>query len=347
MGDAEERLSTAALHFLITRSQWQLILLSFTSIFRYATMASKPPDDQAERQAMSNEATPLLNISSLSRRVYDASIVRRYPVAENQLPALPSCPWKLRLLSGDGTKVESKDPYPSFTYLDLRRQQNESWATSRLEEGVQLAKASKHKEAESCYKEGLDLVPTHTQLMVAYGALCANLGRTQEAISRLERALEIDPTAANAEQYLTTIRQQQEQRDQQRQQRQGRHPNRDKTTTLALRTDNALQDAMAESVLAGDGASKPNGKYPLLADDEDGNYANDSDESKDERRRRRHKKKSKKKKRKKKRRRYDSDSSDSTSSRRRSKKRKKKHERSRDRSDSEEVPPISRRYDSS
>lgn len=310
-------------------------------------MASKSTgDEDLKQQDTGDGVAPLntapLNIPSLARRAYDATITsRHFAPSSNPLPALSHCPWTLRSVSSkNGSKTESKDPYPSFTYLDLRRQQNESWATSRLEEGVELAKSGKSKEAEACYMEGLNLVPSHTELMVAYGALCANLGRTTEGIARLERALELDPAAANAEQYLTIIRQEQRNREQQKQ----RHPNRDKTTTLALRSDKALQDAMAESVIAGSRASVLDDKYPLLTNDDD------DDDSKDERRRRHRKKSKKKKKRKKKRRRYDSDTSDSDSSRRRSKKkRKKRHNRSPDTSDSDEstTRETRRRHDSS
>ena len=293
---------------------------------------NKPPgDDDA------NESTLQLNIPSLARRACDATIARslasRCPITTDCL--LSNTPWKLRFTSSNSNGSSSTirtaesnngDPYPFFSYLDLRRQQNDSWSTSRLEEGISLAKLGKSHEAEACYREGLDLSPSHTQLLVAYGALCANLGRRNEGIAKLKRALELDPETENAQKYLTVIEEQQQQQRERR-----NRDNTASTTKLTLRTDMAMRSAMAESAIQGQQQQQQNSttvsdeKYPLLPEQEDGS----STEEEDRRARRR-------KRKKKKRRRHDSD--DSSDEERRRKKRKKRRR-------AEESPR--RRHDSS
>ncbi|KAI2493506.1 hypothetical protein MHU86_21017 [Fragilaria crotonensis] len=227
---------------------------------------------------------------------------------------LSHTPWVLRY-SEDASQSPNQ-PYPSFSYLDLRRQQGDSWAASNLAEGIALAKAGKSKEAEACYQQSLDLVANHAPTLVAYGALCANLGRTDEGIARLKEALAVDSSVENGKKYLDAIEQQQLVK----QQREIR--SRENANTLTLRADNALQSAIAESAISfsdGQQHDLADAKYPLLPE----NYTSSSE---DDNRRRKRKKKKKKRKRK----RHDSDDSSEEGSRRRRKMRKKHRRRSRD-----------------
>jgi tetratricopeptide (TPR) repeat protein len=274
-------------------------------------------------------------ISSLAQRAHDATIVRNFSCSprngngsggEYDLMLLPSTPWKLRYNKTGSesalvtTNTSTDCPYPPFNYLDLRRYQNNSWATSRFLEGVSLAKAGKLIEAEACYREGLDLVPNHAPMLVAYGALCANLGRTDEGIAKLEQALTFNPDVENGRIYLNAIRQKQQQEQLGKPQRE-RRPRENNTSGLTLRTDKALQSAMAEhAITSAEGERLKESldeKYPLLAE-------KDVISSGDDHHRRRRKEKKKKRRTK----RYDSDSSSDEESRRRRKKRKKRRRNS-------------------
>lgn len=109
-------------------------------------------------------------MSDLLARLYDPSIVRRFERANANAfiessssssitvdGGLTSIPWKLNIQDNNVNNIEEEGKpvnlnYPSWSYLDLRRTQNTSWATSRLEEGVRLAKDSKYRQAEKCYR---------------------------------------------------------------------------------------------------------------------------------------------------------------------------------------------------
>lgn len=97
--------------------------------------------------------------------------------------------------------------YPSWNYLTLRHKQNTTWAESQFELGVSLAKSAlvvdddpssenRHRQqkelmqkAEECYKKGLDMIPHHSRILTAYGALCINDGRLELAQELLQRAI--------------------------------------------------------------------------------------------------------------------------------------------------------------
>lgn len=97
--------------------------------------------------------------------------------------------------------------YPSWNYLTLRHKQNTTWAESQFELGVSLAKSAlvvdddpssenRHQQqkelmqkAEECYKKGLDMIPHHSRILTAYGALCINDGRLELAQELLQRAI--------------------------------------------------------------------------------------------------------------------------------------------------------------
>lgn len=130
-----------------------------------------------------------------------------------------------------GRKRRRNDSIPNYSYLDLRLSQNAAWAKSQLQLGVGHARkaqaiqdemhfvteasAREYKKAEQCYRDGLDLVPSHPELLVALGALCANLGgRDDEAADLLTRAVEVtsgnamgkdSSVSSNARKYLNKV----------------------------------------------------------------------------------------------------------------------------------------------
>lgn len=235
------------------------------------------------------------NVSSFLQHMYNPSITRDIESRVDPNDAdLIEVPWKLSHTDDNGEKSngahiqsdevgannnDSSPVYPSMSYLDLRRIQNTEWATDRLREGVRLAKEGNAAKAEECYKEGIDLVPTHAQLFVAYGALCANLGRTREAIDKLEYALELDPNVANAQAYINVIR--------------NKVPPRQAGSVS--RSQTALKDALMERSFLQESkssADNQNEKYPLLHEEEEEKMDanNNHDETKDAKRKHRHKK---------------------------------------------------------
>jgi len=269
--------------------------------------------------------------STISQQIHDASIV---PEAEKTVDGveLSNIPWKLRYTDEVTSQMKADrsngtpDHFPPWNYLDLRRTQNSQWATKQLTEGIDFAKAGNEGEAEAFYKKGLHLVPDHVDLLVAYGALCANQGRMDEAIEKLEKAITLDPQSPNAQSYLDAVRRRQVETSQ-----------RQKSPSVDIRTDRALHDAELENaILFGSSkkrtkaASISNHTYPLVNEDSDEKA--DADSSVD-RRTRKHKKKERKykKRSKRKRSRHDFDSGDESieaeykgrEGKRRSKKRKK------------------------
>lgn len=240
------------------------------------------------------------NVSSFLQRMYNPSITRDIESRMDPNDAdLIHVPWKLSHTDDNGEKSngahiqsdevgasnnDSSPVYPSMSYLDLRRIQNTEWATDRLREGVRLAKEGNAAKAEECYKEGIDLVPTHAQLFVAYGALCANLGRTREAIDKLEYALELDPNVANAQAYINVIR--------------NKVPPRQAGSVS--RSQTALKDALMERSFLQESkssADNQNEKYPLLHEEEEEKMDanNNHDETKDAKRKKHRHKKAKRK----------------------------------------------------
>ena len=100
--------------------------------------------------------------------------------------------------------------YPPWNYLTIRHEQNYNWAQSQLEKGVEYAKTALQQQqqqqqtvsstslssslllekAESCYKQGLGLIPSHIGLLTAYSALCINDNRLLKAKQMLIGAIE-------------------------------------------------------------------------------------------------------------------------------------------------------------
>ena len=200
-------------------------------------MASRSPtDDDKLAPAISTLHAPPADLRSyVLRRLTDPLIVRSYeaslPSSSRSSSALTRTPWICHphrsgddgATPPDGSRGVSRKRddrgqewgggrvLPPYNYLDLRARQNKSWATTRLKKGVEHAERAaatgnppstvtgEWSKAEACYKEGLDLCPSHPELLVAYGALCANRGRDEEARRWLEKAVEVTIISTTAD----------------------------------------------------------------------------------------------------------------------------------------------------
>ena len=252
--------------------------------------------------------------------------------------------------------------YPPWNYLTLRHAQNTSWAQSQFDRGVSYAKAAAalHQscensmalinKAEVCYKEGLEMVPHHIQILTAYGALCINDGRLEMARDLLDKAIQYadadadanfvlnkvsstnrNRTLEDAKTYLSVVEGKLRGREQMEQasKKKGQH------MALSSKAEQAMNDALAErafsvgddpkkaSVSVAVSGAKSHGKYELLSSSEDNDNEQEEDNEslhkrkkkdshrKKKRRRRESKHKHRRRRdRRKKRQRYDSSSSD-------------------------------------
>eukprot|EP01125_Pyxidicula_operculata_P008086 TRINITY_DN2738_c0_g1_i2.p1 TRINITY_DN2738_c0_g1~~TRINITY_DN2738_c0_g1_i2.p1 ORF type:complete len:319 (+),score=44.99 TRINITY_DN2738_c0_g1_i2:94-957(+) len=91
---------------------------------------------------------------------------------------------------------------PTLYYDHLRSTQNRSWASKIVEDGVILAKDGKTKDAISMYNTAIEVDPMHADAYVARGAANFNLRLYKDAVEDFNVALEIDPNHINAKTYL-------------------------------------------------------------------------------------------------------------------------------------------------
>ena len=165
----------------------------------------------------------------LLRKLSDASLVKRYERGESEWDETKGADFILNPLeameltsnqssttsaaitiSSDGTNggpvetnARSHFNYPSWNYLSLRHEQNSAWAQLQFEKGIEYAKEALNpsckqnlshdlaSKAEVYYKEGLAMVPHHTRLLTAYGALCINNGRWEMAHDLLTKGIRL------------------------------------------------------------------------------------------------------------------------------------------------------------
>lgn len=192
----------------------------------------QPDDDGSTRTNVGDDLGPLL-----LAQLCAPTIVKSYEerngedgVMLSHVPWAISAPDEPSAISA-GRKRRRNDSVPNYSYLDLRLSQNAAWGKSQLQRGVGHARkaqtiqdemhsvteasAREYKKAEQCYRDGLDLVPSHPELLVALGALCANLGgRDEEAADLLTRAVEVtsgdamgkdSSVGSNARKYLNEV----------------------------------------------------------------------------------------------------------------------------------------------
>jgi tetratricopeptide (TPR) repeat protein len=182
---------------------------------------------------------PTISLDELSRRLFSPYEIPK-PAGDEAEPSdqsLSYIAWQLKQSHANNDRSSSS--FPTFSYLDLRRQQNTAWATDRLTEGNAILFEDPRK-AENLYKQGLDLVPDHVELLVGYGKLLAQTKRRPLALAKFLRALEVDPSCISAKENLERVRQheillRQESR---------------KVAAPVLRESSAFQDVLLERSLA-------------------------------------------------------------------------------------------------
>jgi hypothetical protein len=279
---------------------------------------TRPKHGDSDEHHNANSHVP--SLSELSQRLHcpvDYKTVLPISVNMTKHPetSLSYIPWRLQQIHADGTSkddaFENLDGnkngtmtndtthedqpqhifFPSYSYLDLRRQQNNSWASERHKEGMQQFFINPTK-AETKFLEGLDLVPDHVDLLADYGKLLISNNDFVAAEAKLKRALDLDPNHKLAKDQLDRL----EQRQRRTQQHQGRLLNR---KIKVARESSAYNDVLMERALAMEDNPEEDGEE----------YA-----SKNKKRSHRDRKHSKRKKKRRRRRRYYSSSSASSDS---------------------------------
>lgn len=307
---------------------------------------SKPQEEQGRQEDVEKQRF----MSDLSKKMhcpmdYKKKIPFLYHSDDGRLKAAPESslsyiPWRLKIADDDvsddkpvdGNRPSETEPstaeatavlkFPAWTYLDLRRRQNNSWASDRLKEGNELLFINPTK-AETKFLEGLDLVPDHVDTLAAYAKLLMTNNDFSSAESKLKLALETDPDHKQAQKVQLELNRKKEGRirmlqQQQRQKELLRNvPTRDFLTSRNIQVSNGnsiYSDVLMERALT-------MGDDEQDAVEKSGNHSDDSEQSRQRRSRksRKERKRSKKKKRKRRRKKrrhryYSSDSEDDGSS---------------------------------
>eukprot|EP00980_Cylindrotheca_fusiformis_P020742 scaffold7745_cov103-Cylindrotheca_fusiformis.AAC.3 len=295
-------------------------------------------DDHDKRQHGANN-TGILSLSELSLRLHCPVDYRQVlpriseDMKKHPETSLSYIPWKLnqpsaalndtttskkdaveRSLPGKTTATKNNPSeekqqhifFPSYSYLDLRRQQNTRWASGKHKEGMEHFFINPTK-AESKFLEGLDLVPDHVDLLASYGKLLLSNDKFVSAETKLRRALSIDPNHRLAKEQLDRLERRQALVEGRERKKKDIELSR---KIKVVRESSVYNDVLMERALASG-----------CDDDDDGDKnAQEEDSSRrinreDKKRSRRSRKdsKRKKKKRRKRRRRYYSSSSASSS----------------------------------
>jgi hypothetical protein len=274
----------------------------------------------------------LPSLADLSRRLHcPVEILEENAEAPEAPPPPP--PQTSSTTDDDGHKQQQNKSFPLVSYLDLRRHQNVAWANDRLQEGNELVFCDPAK-AERLFQQGLDLVPDHADLLVAYGTVLAQtIKRRPLAILKLNCALEIDPNHVGAKEQLERVQLQHQSLLRRRHERNNVVP--------VARESSVYQDVLMERSLAALDSLPQKG--PEDHEDEDGeNHSSEIPPRRKEssRKHHHHHKKHRKKRRKRSRSSSPSSDDDETSSdssyakRKKRRKRKRRHDVSSDSSSS-------------
>jgi hypothetical protein len=268
--------------------------------------------DGDENDQIINANDSIMSLSDLSRRMHCPINYRAVlPNLDHADESLTHIPWKFGIEkqtdeivnqgaikpdnSSSPQAITNNKPFPSCSFLDLRRQQNSAWASERHKEGMKLIFINPI-QAESKFLEGLDLVPDHVDLLVDYGRLLISNKRWEFAEARLKRAIALDPDHKQAKESLDRLQQSNLRRSQQLE-----IVSRNKKLTVG-RESSVYNDVLMErSLLMGDTI------------DNDADEASDILQQNSRKRSKRTRKHKKSKKRKRKRRRYYSSSSSDSS----------------------------------
>jgi tetratricopeptide (TPR) repeat protein len=223
--------------------------------------------------------------------------------------------------SSQSAATPDTQPAPSasflpVSYLELRRQQNVAFADKKAVEAADAGLLD-HAQAETLYRQALDLVPDHVPSLLGYAKLLYKTGRLRQAQRTLGDVLELEPDNTTALQYNTSL-----ERTFRQQENQARLGGRGasavaagsllssgkKRKDLQMRESSAFQDALLERNLAMDGAMDGLGDFveegdggaqPKRDKHNDSDSCDSDKEDQLRRKRHRHKKDQKRKKKKK------------------------------------------------
>lgn len=275
--------------------------------------------------ASTSETTALISLDELTRRLYCPEPKVNQVLSQNDPGfSASSVPWNIQYslsseevskANGEGNDLPIDDvnvsaissfSLPSFSYLDLRRQQNVAFAQENCRQAIVAMKPPSLdcRKAESLFQEALDLVPDHLDSLVGYGTLLLQNRQLAKAKPILQDALAVDPSNDQVRRLLASVQVQQQEQLEQTQQRQvaaSRHlllGKKEKAVTA--RESSAYIDALLERSLA----LEDDGEYkPELLDEIEQGQDEESNEGGTRRSRKKESKRNRDKKRKEKRRR--------------------------------------------
>lgn len=76
-----------------------------------------------------------------------------------------------------------------MTYRSLRRQQNQAWAQSSVNKGMEFVSQGHIKQAMQCYQHALEVEPLFCRAYIAQGAAYVHQGKLSMAVQKFEEAL--------------------------------------------------------------------------------------------------------------------------------------------------------------
>lgn len=99
-------------------------------------------------------------------------------------------------------KCLNEQYHPDVCSQSLRKRQNAKWAYKHVASGIKYFKAGNNIEAFQCLNQALKIDEDNVEALVARGALYANNGNLDKAVSDFELALKLNPDHKNARKYL-------------------------------------------------------------------------------------------------------------------------------------------------
>ncbi len=91
---------------------------------------------------------------------------------------------------------------PEEGAVALRKRQSAKWALGHVASGIRYFKAGNNVEAFQCLNQALKIDPDNVEGLVARGALYANGGSLEKAVTDFGQALDRDPAHKNARKYM-------------------------------------------------------------------------------------------------------------------------------------------------
>jgi len=183
------------------------------------------PRNETDENEMAAFAAVPMNDELIGVESLRGQLTRLMYGPQPQLPeepiesSLPFIPWKIRMVedqpnrsnntTDNHTKTSSETTtsshneanddtnslvsFPTFSYLDLRRIQNLSFADTQAVKAQQELDDGNIAEARAAWKRALELVPNHVPCLVGYGRFLLATGKLDMAEKIFNKALASDP----------------------------------------------------------------------------------------------------------------------------------------------------------